>query len=269
MAHSLSRMGLRELTLVDPDRVETYNVGEMDGVYLDQVGWPKVAAVARVFQTAAAGLADSLERYRIEAVGESILSLAGLEKAKGAEVIFCCVDDAAARLAVSFLAAVYLRPLFDVGTGIFRGSPARQQHDLGGQATANDVRRLGADIRLLLPGEHCLYCLGGIAGFPQVRDRLLDLDVNEPREADAWQRERAGSLRSLNAVATHLAIRMLEDFIGERLRESTWLRLDVDQSGIPAIVRNRTTRTARCPLCALAGQGDQGLPEFRSLVERL
>jgi molybdopterin/thiamine biosynthesis adenylyltransferase len=244
-ATALCRLGLRRLTLLDPDTVELHNVGEMDAVTQGDVGRRKVDAVREALRRDAPG------ECRVDAVAESVLALPGLVAAKQADVLFCCVDDPGARLAAACLAALYLRPLVDVGSGIF--------FEPGG-------RRMGGDVRLVLPGC-CLLCLGGVGDFEQARRELLADPglVSPPR---VWRRQRAGSLRSLNGPAVLLALRLLEDLVGRRIVGSIWLHLEFTGAGIPTLEQGQPSVNHSCPLCALTARGDGGVRELRHFFDR-
>jgi hypothetical protein len=149
------------------------------------------------------------------------------------------------------LAAVYLQPLLDVGTGILGGP--------GG-------RRMGADVRLVFPGR-CLLCSGGLADLPAARDALLS--GTSPRRAGDFRDERLGSLRSLNTVAVGLAQTLLEQWQAGRLRGPAWLQLDVDDAGLPHLHHRPAPQSLDCPLCALTAGGDAALADLPAALRRL
>lgn len=238
-AATLARAGVRKLTLVDPDAVEPHNLGEMDAVGRDDIGRPKVTAVA-------AALMRELD-IEVEALTIGIDRLSAFRAARSADMLIGCADNPVARLLTSTIGVAYLRPVIDIGAGVF-GSGVE--------------RRMGLDVRLLLPGV-CLVCLGGVVGLRL--DALGEHDARAPRAgADEWRRERAGSLRSLNQIAVGLGVRLLEDLISGRVSGSAWLRVEFDGDGAPRLLRIRPSESA-CPLCAVAGCGDGVLP----LVPRL
>ena len=78
------------------------------------------------------------------------------------------------------------------------------------------------------------------------------------RTPTRWDRQRAGSLRSLNQVAAHLALGQLQDLVAGRIGASRWLRLEIDAAGVPhlAAPAHRREALASCDLCARAGIGD-------------
>lgn len=120
VARTLSQMGASHLTLVDPDRVELHNLDAMDGVGARDVGRAKVEAVADSL------LPLALPALQIRALQESILALQALVAAKESDVLIACVDNDTGRLAVATIAALYGKPLLDIGTGVY-GSGSRRQ----------------------------------------------------------------------------------------------------------------------------------------------
>lgn len=123
-------------------------------------------------------------------------------------------------------------------------------------------RQLGADIRLILPREsRCLACFGGVTRRREV-DALLRPDEQTPL---LWSELRSGSLRSLNAVAVHFGLRLLEDLVDERVSESLWLRLEYE-GALPGIRRITPTPVADCPLCRCLGWGDAIEAELPGLL---
>ena len=92
-AFSLQRLGVENVTLIDPDLIEMHNMGEMQGVLPRDLGKRKAQV-----------LADSMSRdpacsSRIKMVAESIVSLTALvASAKQCDFLFCGVDNAAGAL---------------------------------------------------------------------------------------------------------------------------------------------------------------------------
>jgi len=247
VAASLVRVGARNLVLIDPDVVEEHNLGEMEGVGPEDVGRLKVEAVASVLQRI-----DS--KADVAKVQASITQLSGVSEAAEADVIFCCVDNDGARIATAAAAALFCRVLVDIASGVHgRGS----------------LRIMGADVRLVLPGR-CLLCFGGIRDESAAMRVLESADGEHYFQASRdWQRERAGSVASLNQCAAALGMRLLEDLVGERVAESVWVRLEFDASGRPSIVfpeAERPLGEGRCPLCGLSGFGFSGLEQVRALL---
>lgn len=247
LARLLLRVGVRRLTLVDPDVLARFNLGESDDCLSDDdVARSKVGA-----------LADALRRIyphaRILSVSESISHIRSLSTVKACDLLICCTDHDSARLATACLASLYCRPLVDVATGIPRESE----------------RTMGASVRLTLPGR-CLLCTGGLRADAASVLRSTDAERVFHASRD-WRQERLGSLASLNHLAAALAQRMIEDLVAERLRETTWLQVEYDRHGrittsYPPRAPDSIPR--ECRLCAtLTCRGDDGLAQVPSLIQ--
>jgi hypothetical protein len=231
LAHALVRTGARRLTLVDPDTTELCNL-DGDGYLPDHITRPKADALAESLRAVnptieAQPLAYSVSDSRI------------LPAAREADVLITAVDDDGARWAAAHLAVLYLKPLLDVGTGVL--------------TTESGEPLLGADIRWIVPGEGCLLCMGGVANLQQVEVVRQGLYAEQQYRAQRhWRRERRGSLRSLNMIATGLALRMLEDYLAMRLPTSRWLRL-VYQDAMPQLQTPAYNTPNRGCLCVQLG----------------
>jgi molybdopterin/thiamine biosynthesis adenylyltransferase len=241
-------LGVSRLGIIDPDIIYPHNLGEMSNVTEGDLGLQKASVMATNLE-----LRTGAE---IDAVADSVLSLPALIAVKPADLLFSWVDNSTARLAVAILAKLFLKPVADIGTGIFY------------EETGQRRRRMGADIRLILP-DRCLICSGGIADFNQARDELLNPALHSSQLRD-WRLQRAGSLRSLNTVAAGMALRLLEDLIDRRISSSVWLRLEYNPAGIPSIQEIPLPQRRECRICrTLTGAGDDGItliPE--ALAER-
>jgi hypothetical protein len=82
-----------------------------------------------------------------------------------------------------------------------------------------------------------------------------------------WRVERAGSLRSLNQLAASVALRLWEDFVAERVPESTWVHLEFDPAGRLDVAYRPAPPPTPCRLCGLIGLGDDGLIRATELLQ--
>lgn len=239
IAHALARIGAHRMTLVDPDTTELCNL-DGDGFLPDHITRPKADALAESLRAVnptieAQPLAYSVSDSRI------------LPAVREADVLITAVDDDGARWAAAHLAVLYLKPMLDVGTGVL--------------TTESGEPLLGADIRWIVPGEGCLLCMGGVANLQQVEVVRQGLYAEQQYRAQRhWRRERRGSLRSLNMMATGLALRTLEDYLAMRLHTSRWLRL-VYQDSVPQLHELGHGTPNRNCLCAHTGGGDKLLTQ--------
>lgn len=232
-ALDLARLGLRELFLVDDDIVELNTLGEAEGATPADCGRSKVEVLAR-------HLTSLQLPARVVPLRHALNELRHRPEPAAADLLLLCVDDDRARLAGAVLATVHHRVLIDVATGIRMDAAGR--------------RRAGADVRLILPGDGCLLCRGGLTALgPALAS--FHLPRRSSGHAAAWRRQRAGSLRTLNRIAVGVALQMLCDLVAERIERSTWLQLDLREDGRLSTLYPEPPNDPRCPLCAFAGAG--------------
>jgi hypothetical protein len=253
VAAALNNLGLRRLTLIDPDVIEPHNLGEMDVASEADLGRPKAEA-----------LADGLSAMRrthpvsILPVVAPIADPVARAAASACDVLVCCVDNDAGRLVTGLLAALYHEVLVDIGTGVHFPDEATSP-----RTSLPPTRLMGFDVRLSLPGDGCLLCRGGLTQYDQAVAELLAR--RHPGRwflaGDDWRRQRAGSLRSLNQVAAGLGLQMLQDLVADRIASSTWAQGEFEGEGRLAVryPAPAPPTGAVCPLCARAGLGDEGL----------
>lgn len=256
VASSLAKLGAVDVTLIDGDVLEEHSLAEMDAVTATDLGRNKAEAVAARLQSDIWGwLPPKAEppSPRVRAVPVSVTEAAARAACLAADVLVCCADNDAARLATALLATLHHKVLVDIGTGIaFGAAPAGAAR---GDAARRPERIMGADVRLIVPGAGCLLCVGGLARLSRAVDDLTRSGLADGT-AEPWHRQRAGSLRALNHVAAHLALLQLQDLVIGRAEGSRWLRLEIDPTGLPRIVSPPAPpggAGAPCALCARAG----------------
>lgn len=251
LAVSLIKSGVRQIQLIDKDRVELHNIPEMDGVTEKDLDRYKAEVLADYLQNHCASPSWPVS---ITAHTDEVVSV--YREALKSDVIVCCVDNDRARLACGILASLFHRVLLDIGSGILSGdenTPTIEEETLSPVAS----RQMGSDIRLIVPGHGCLRCCGGLTNYDRAVKELARLvkPIEEP-----WWVQRRGSLRTLNMTAVHLGLQILNDFLEGRVRESLWIRLQYSPDGNPALENSPFRGPGQdCPLCAKGGLGDDGL----------
>lgn len=237
LAHTLVRMGARVL-LLDPDHVELHN---LDGDVLPQhEGLAKADAVARTLR-ALKRPGAWVDPRRLDVAAP----VSGLLLAR-ADLVLSCVDDDRARLWAAAWCAALLKPLLDVGVSV-------QADDTEDSGAAIGGRRLGADLRLTLPGHHagaaCLACLGGFADPQRLPTGHAEDRAAPPAD---FRRQRAGSLRSWSVASAHLGLRLVEGLFTGTRPGSLFRQMSEDARGrltvrdtIPAAGARQ-----RCPVCS-------------------
>jgi hypothetical protein len=92
-----------------------------------------------------------LQRFRPELtaypVPHNLVTLPSMEALWEADIIASLVDSDPARLTAAATAAAYLKPHLDIGQSVV--------------VARGRERELGVDVRLIIPGQGCLRCIGG------------------------------------------------------------------------------------------------------------
>ena len=165
VAEQLIRLGVRHLTLIDPDKLSESNLTRVYGSTVSDIGRPKVEI-----------LKHHLMRIAPDIRCETVQSMVTLESAArcliGCDVVFGCTDDNAGRLVLSRLATYLLTPVIDCGVLL--------SSDAGDQLTGIDGR-----VTILSPGQACLICRDRI-NIARASAELLTPDERVRREDEGY-----------------------------------------------------------------------------------
>ncbi|MHB1646592.1 MAG: ThiF family adenylyltransferase [bacterium] len=165
VAEQLIRLGVRHVTLVDPDELSESNLTRVYGSTVSDIGKPKVQVLKHHLMRIAPGLCC-----------ETVQSMVTLESAArcliGSDVIFGCTDDNAGRLVLSRLATYLLTPVIDCGVLL--------SSDADGKLTGIDGR-----VTILSYGQACLICRDRI-NLARAGAELLTPDERMRREDEGY-----------------------------------------------------------------------------------
>jgi molybdopterin/thiamine biosynthesis adenylyltransferase len=222
----LKYLGVREVTVVDRDKVESTNLNRLVYATAVDLGKPKAnAAVAR-------GL-EILPASRDHAVVADVTTEAGCRPLLGCDVIVSATDNLLSRTLVNRLMAQYLIPVVDAGIDI--------------DAANGVIRAIGGRVTRSIPGQPCLTCVG-----------ILDparvaTELNRTYLADVV----APSVVSLNGVVASLAVDEILDHVTGFTGETPNLPRSLIFDGRRGSVRLVAETGARCGICDLVlGSGD-------------
>jgi len=229
VCQQLIRLGVGELLVIDPDVIERANLNRVvTAVEADaEVLAHKVDAVAS--HAAATGSST-----RVEPISGDVLNSEVHAGLMDMDAIFGCTDTIASRALLNRIAIQHFIPYWDCGTEISRGGELRAY----------------ARLRVVLPGEPCLYCMGVIDPVA-LRAELLPPADQEREIALGYIHGAAGpapAVVSINGVVASLAV-------------SSFLRWAVGTSAIEGgewvyrnyagdVRRQGHRRDPSCPVCA-------------------
>lgn len=186
VASQLAHLGVKDVLLVDPDKVEETNLNRLVGATPGDVGEAKVEVAARHIRTISPGT-------KVEAVVGDIVDDAVAKKLLVADFIFACTDSQASRAVLNQLAYQYLIPCIDMGVGIHVNEGA--------------IRFIAGRVQMLSAGQPCLICTDKL-DFEQVRREML---TEEQRKADQYIQGEAvpqPAVISLNSSISSAAVTM-------------------------------------------------------------
>ena len=197
IAEQLVRLGVTQLTLIDPDELSASNLTRVYGSTPSDVGRPKVDV-----------LAEHLLRIAPHTRCETVKSMLTVEPAArqltSCDVVFGCTDDNAGRLVLSRATTYLLTPVIDCGVLLTSG---------------NDGQLLGIDgrVTVLVPGDACLLCRGRI-DVARAATELLTPEERKRRDdegyAPALGRTEPAVVAYTSTVGAAAVSELLERLIG-------------------------------------------------------
>ena len=155
----MARIGVGQVTLIDPDRVEEHNLDRLLYGTKADVGVEKVRlAKSRMEQHATA------DNIRIKALSLPIQQMDAYKSALDCDIIFSCVDRPIARDVLTYIANAHLIPILDGGIAI--------EQDAHGEGLSSAHWRS----HIVTPYHQCLRCNGQYNTSMVVMERDGSLD---------------------------------------------------------------------------------------------
>ncbi|MEI9401736.1 ThiF family adenylyltransferase [Mesorhizobium argentiipisi] len=184
VVEELSRLGVGQILLIDPEIVEETNLNRLIGATGEDVGQPKVTVAARAASRArssivAKGVCGSILE---EDVGRSLLACA---------FVFCCTDSHGSRAVLNQLSYQYRLPMIDVGVRI--------------DAKSGVVAAMSTRVQMLAEGLACLNCYPLLDPNAVRRDLMVDPST-DPYIVGTFEPQPA--VISINAATSSMAVSM-------------------------------------------------------------
>jgi molybdopterin/thiamine biosynthesis adenylyltransferase len=185
VAVQLAHLGVQSFMLVDGDRVDETNLSRIVGSTSSDVGVPKVDVLERAIHNIS-------PKAQVSAVRASVLDIDPMLLAR-ATVVFCCTDGHGSRALLTELCLQYLVPVIDLGVELIPNE---------GAVTA------GGGVRVLMPGDPCLHCLGTLDPA-LVREEYMTDEERAIQRRHGYLRgsdQPTPSVIALNGVVASLAV---------------------------------------------------------------
>jgi molybdopterin/thiamine biosynthesis adenylyltransferase len=224
----LVHLGVRDITVIDPDVVEKTNLNRLVGARPEDVGTPKVEIARRM--VLAANPVAVVHVVRGDVVDDDVAkTLAAFDFA------FLCTDSHASRAIVGQMAYQHLVPTIDMGVSITVGSAG--------------VEYVNGRVQMLAPGTTCLSCTHALDS-EQIRREMITPDQ---RAADPYVQgvhEPQPAVISLNSTMASLAVTM---FLGAVTPVPAQARFQL-YDGVRGTVRPTVARASpECIVCSTHG----------------
>lgn len=203
----LAQLRVGHLTLIDGDVVEATNLSRLVGAVPSDVGRWKVDVLAECARAVNPSIELTVVRGSVLDVDPAVYT--------GADVIVCATDGHGSRSLLTELCTQYLVPLVDLGVEVDPGTrmdlgnpdePAGSARPEGAGDT--DQFRAGGGVRVLRPGQGCLWCAGTLnpefvrQEYLDPEQRALDVARGYIRGVDVPE----PSVIALNGVVSSLAV---------------------------------------------------------------
>ena len=240
----LAHLGARDLTIVDPDCVETTNLNRLVGATPGDVGLPKVEVARR--------LALSINpAAQVRAIVGDIVDEAVARWIGGFDFVFLCTDSHASRAVVGQAAYQHLVPAIDMGVSI--------------TTSGGEVTHVTGRVQMLAPRLPCLVCTRALDRTAvkeqrQPGEQVLDLgpleQAAEIEDRNTARFEAGAKLGELVVAAAQerlvaigeTRIAHFEDRIGDGVDLALGIALDIAElrcmAGAPAMGLERDWRRA-------------------------
>lgn len=193
VAVQLARMGVRKLTLIDKDVIDTSNISRVYGSKKSDIGKPKVDVLKTHLAT--------FSRTEIVAICTDIVKEDTTANLVDADIIFGCTDNLSSRSILNDVSVQYYIPLIDVGCRITN--------------KGNTVDQILAKVQLVTPVHACLWCSGTLNGKIILQESLSE-DEKESLSKEGYYDniEKQPSIISLTTLAASLGINKLLGLLG-------------------------------------------------------
>lgn len=200
-------LGLRKITLIDNDRIEKSNLNRLPAATLRDIGEYKVNVMARMIQDVSPGT-------EVDTIPEKVSCDEGSTRKAIAEsdIIVASVDSFEARFDIQWLAARYLKPLIDIGSGINLRTDTLKVKFMGGQ------------IACYIPGGPCLCCQ---AVVPRDIESEFSREVKKMTGYVKGTDITPTSVVTINSIVAGYAVDMIIKYITGFSEIKTYMKYDL------------------------------------------
>ena len=235
----LARIGVKNFILIDPDIVEGSNLNRLPYAFAPDTGKKKVKVAASYLKKVSNDAGIVAIPQPVEQSGDRL---------KSCDVIFGCVDNDRARLALNELSLRYYIPYIDTGTEI--------------NVKEGCIEDMGGQVRVVVPGvTGCLEC-GGLIDKEQVAAGLMGAEDREIVKKAGYIRGTndtpAPAVMTLNTIIASIAVQEFIDMRTGRARPAyNYMIYNAVRQQIERLALDRNSSCSMCADdCSCIGSGD-------------
>ena len=230
-------LGLKKITLIDGDRIEKSNLNRLPAASLKDIGAFKVHVIKRMIQdvspTTEVSTIIEMAHSSNEAVRMAISE---------ADIVIAGVDSFRARFEVQYLAARYLKPLIDIGSGIML------------KAGSGAVKFMGGQVACYVPDGPCLCCQGVI---PREIDSDLSMEVKRATGYVKNTDLTPTSVVTINAIMAGHAVDAMIKYVTGFSEINTYIKCDLLSNSYDTFNFSKNPKCYICGERGIEGKADE------------
>lgn len=186
VAEALARIGVSEITLIDPDHIEEHNLDRLLYGTSNNIGRSKVEVAAQIVKQHAT--ADSIA---VNSLALSIQDADAYKSAIDCDLLFSCVDRPVARDVLNYIANAHLIPVIDGGVSV------ETDRRSGGLFSAH------WRAHIITPSHRCMRCNGQYNSGMVVTE--LDGSLDDPSYISSLEADQRGGNQNVFPFALGVA----------------------------------------------------------------
>ncbi|MBE0427238.1 MAG: ThiF family adenylyltransferase [Nitrospirae bacterium] len=236
VAMNIRGLGLKKITLIDDDWIEKSNLNRLPSATLHDVGEYKVNVMARMIKDVSPGT-------EVDTIPEKVSCDEGRTRKAIAEadIIVAAVDSFQARFDIQWLAARYLKPLIDIGSGINLSTDT------------STVKFMGGQIACYVPGGPCLCCQ---AVVPRDIESEFSREVKKMTGYVKGTDITPTSVVTINSIVAGYAVDVIIKFITGFSEIQTYMKYDLLNMTSQTFNFGKKTDCLICGHNGVEGKGD-------------
>lgn len=188
MAQQAAHLGVRHFLLVDDDLIEATNLNRVVGARRRDIGRPKVEIAKRMIRAIN-------PNATVEVIKADVTAKGVARRVVEEDAVFCCTDSHASRHILNQAAYQYLTPVIDMGVAI--------------TVAGNGGARFDGHVKLLSPGQACLWCANNLDSTQVQRELMTDEQRAKDPYIQGAERVPQPAVVSLNSTVASISMTML------------------------------------------------------------